>query len=249
MSDDPSRKAVMEEPWGPDRPQEFDDYEEDGQGSPGYNGSVDLVEFGYDPLETAYPLEEDSSVRASLIGSFQTVFTDENSPYDENWDFETTNDFLEWTSEQDYEGLLAVDEGRVVGFTWGYRVDPEEVDIEEKYPEGLEDVQPDIYDGETFMIDEVGVMPEYREQGLGTALESGLLEKLDDRDDVSRVMQRTQWSGENTEKLRLDGEMGFQAFLQEGNDPVTQEVGFVGKDGSDERIYLFQELEGEKPWK
>ncbi len=215
-----------------------------------YDGSVDIVEFGYDSTETDYPLEENSTERASLIGSFQTVFTDDNSPYDENWDFQKVDDFLEWTSEQDYEGALAIDDGRVVGFTWGYKVEPDEVDVNEKYPAGVEEVQENIYDGETFIIDEVGVLPEYRNQGLGTTLESCLMENLDEREDISRVMQRTQWSGENTGKLRLDGSMGFQAFLQgTENDPVTQEVEFVGNEGSDERIYLFQELNGEKQWK
>lgn len=246
----------MEEPWGPNILSEFPGYEEssslegDSPGPCSYDGSVDLIEFGYDSSETVYPLEESSTERASLIGSFQTVFTDENSPYDENWDFETTDDFLKWTSEQDYEGLLAVDEGRVVGFTWGYRVEPEEIDVGEKYPDGLEEVEPDIYDGETFMVDEVGVLPDYRGQGLGTKLESCLMEKLDQREDISRVMQRTQWSGENTGKLKLDGKMGFEAFLQgDENDPVTQDVPFVGNEGSDERIYLFQKLDGEKQWK
>ena len=184
-----------------------------------------------------------------MIGTFQTVFTDENSPYDENWSYEAVNGFLDWTSDQDYEGLLAVDDGRVVGFAWGYRID-EDIPVDEKFPEELDETDEDVYDGSTFMMDEVGVIPEYRGQGLGTALESGLLEKLEGREDVSQVMQRTQWSGENKDKLWLDGKMGFQAFLLgEENNPVTQEVDYVGKDGSDERLYLFQELEGEKQWK
>lgn len=204
---------------------------------------TEFVDFGYAEAETEYPLDDPAN-RASLIGSFQTVFTAENSPYDENWDYETIDGFLEWTSEQDYEGTLAIDDGRVVGFSWGYRVDPGEVDVDEKFPEELEEVEPDIFDGETFMVDEVGVLPdEYRGQGIGTEVESRTLEKAAARDDVSRAMQRTQWSGENTGKLRLDGQLGFEAFLQgEENDPVTQGVEFVGKPGADERIYLGREL-------
>ena len=97
------------------------------------------------------------------------------------------------------------------------------------------------------MIDEVGVLPEpYRGNGIGTQLEEGLLEKLDSREEISRAMQRTQWSGENTGKLWLDGKSGFEAFLYgEENDPVTQEVEFVGKEGGDERIYLWKDLESE----
>jgi GNAT superfamily N-acetyltransferase len=259
MGDKSSKQLIMEEPWGPNRPQEFDDYEEsqsqveeEVSGPCSYDGSVELVDFGYDRTETRYPLEENSAERASLIGSFQTVFTDQNSPYDENWGFETTNDFLESTSELDYEGILAVEEGRVAGFAWGYRVDKDSADVEEKYPEVIDDVVPEIYDGETFMIDEVGVMPDYRDQGLGTALESCLLSKLSEKEDISRSMQRTQWSGQNMPKLELDKNMGFDVLtFQDGraDKPVLQEVEFVGKEGSDERAYLFQELEGEKPWK
>lgn len=217
-----------------------------------YDGDIELVEFGYDSSETDYPLAENSTERASLIGSFLTIFNDENSPYDENWDFETTNDFLESTSELDYEGVIAVEEGRVVGFAWGYRVDKDSVDVDEKYPEELDEVVPEIYDGQTFMIDEVGVMPDYRDQGLGTTLESCLLSKLDERDDISRTMQRTQWSGQNIPKLQLDKNMGFEVLTYEegrAQKPVLQEVEFVGKDGSDDRAYLFQEIGGEKPWK
>lgn len=203
---------------------------------------IEYMDFGFAEYETGYPLE-DSARRASLIGSFQTVFTDENSPYDENWDYETMDDFLEWTSEQDYEGTLAIEDGRVVGFSWGYRVDPETVDLG-KFPGELEDVEEEIFDGETFMIDEVGVLPgRYRGNGIGTEVESRTLEKAGERNDISRAMQRTQWSGENTGKLFLDGKLGFSGFLEgEENSPVTQDVDFVGKPGGDQRIYLGKEL-------
>ncbi len=202
---------------------------------------IEYVEFGFDEDETSYPLDDQAN-RASLIGTFQTVFNDENSPYDENWDYETTDDFLEDTSELDYRGVLAIDDGKVIGFTWGYRIDTDQVEPEEKFPEELSEVEQDLYDGETLMIDEVGVLPKYRGDKVGTNLEEKILEASEEDDELSRAMQRTQWSGENTAKLYLDGKMGFQAFLQgEENDPVTQEVPFVGKEGGDERIYLWRE--------
>lgn len=251
--DDKSRRLIMEEPWGPNTPSEFEDYdyEEDLDLNIGLKDSLDsieLVDFGYSPGETSYPIEENSVERASLIGSFQTVFTEENSPYDENWDYQTTNDFLEWTSDQDYEGLLVIDEGRVVGFAWGYRVDPETVDIEGKFPDRLDDQDQDFYDGETFMIDEVGVMPEYRGNGIGRELESGLLENISERSNISRALQRTQWSGENQAKLGLDNDLSFEVLTYEdgvAEKPVLQEVDFVGTDGSDERAYLWRDVRGE----
>ena len=104
-----------------------------------------------------------------------------------------------------------------------------------------------VYDGRTFMIDEVGVLPDYRGEGVGTELEEQMINKLNQDENISRAMQRTQWSEENTAKLFLDGKMDFEAFLLgEDNDPVTQEVPFVGKDGGDERIYLWRETRGEK---
>lgn len=206
---------------------------------------IEYVEFGFSEDETSYPLNDETN-RASLIGTFQTVFNQENSPYDENWDYETTDGFLEDTSELDYKGVLAIDDGKVAGFSWGYRVDTDQVDPEEKYPEKLAEVEQDVYDGETFMIDEVGVLPNYRGDGIGTELEERMLDKMSDDEDISRAMQRTQWSGANTAKLFLDGKMGFQAFLLgEDNEPVTQDVPFVGKEGGDERIYLWKETQGE----
>lgn len=207
---------------------------------------VEYFDFGFDQDETDYPLN-DPARRSSLIGAFETVFTDENSPYDENWDYKTLNGFLDWTEKQDYEGTLAVLDGRVVGFSWGYKVDPETMEIGDKFPEELKELEKEIYDGKTFMIDEVGVLPEpYRYEGIGTEVEERTIEKVKGRNDISRAMQRTQWSEKNSDKLRLDGKLGFEAFLEgEENNPVTQEVEFVGKEGSDERIYLYQLLEGE----
>lgn len=209
---------------------------------------VDWYEFGFDSKETDYPLEPNSSERASLIGAFETVFNGENSPYDENWDYENLDEFLDSTEEKDYEGVIVVDEGRVAGFAWGYRIDPSGPEMEGKFPGELDFVDEEIYDGSTFMIDEVGVMPDYRGQKLGTRIESALLDRMERRDDISRVMQRTQWSGQNIPKLVIDTRLGFDKFtFSEGvaEEPVLEEVEFVGKDGSDERVYLWKELGGE----
>ena len=210
------------------------------------SNEIEYVDFGFTEDETSYPLN-DGANRASLIGSFQTVFNEENSPYDENWDYDTTNGFLGDTSELEYRGVLAIDDGKVAGFSWGYRVDTDQVDPEEKFPEELSEIDQNVYDGQTFMIDEVGVLPNYRGEGVGTELEERMIDKMQEDQDIFRTMQRTQWSGENTAKLFLDGKMGFQAFLLgEDNGPVTQDVPFVGKEGGDERIYLWRETRGEQ---
>lgn len=207
--------------------------------------SIDFVDLGFRPSETIYPLQD--GYRDSLIETFQEIFTVENSPYDEDWSYEKVDSFLEWTENQDYEGVLAIDKeaDEVVGFTWGYRIDPDKIDTDEKFPEELEDTSIELYDGETFMIDEVGVDPDYRSRGIGRSLEEDLLEKLERDEEISRVMQRTQWSGENIPKLQLDYYLGFTPFTySEGvaEKPVIQEVPFVGNTGGDERAYLWKNL-------
>lgn len=208
--------------------------------------SVEYVDFGFSEEETKRPLQD--SYRDSLIETFQEVFTVENSPYDEDWSYEAVDDFLDKTENKDYKGTIAFDTQteEVVGFTWGYRVDPKQVNIDEKFPEELDDIDTEVYDGETFMIDEVGVDPEYRRRGIGRSLEQSLLQKLQQDDQISRAMQRTQWSGENIPKLQLDYELGFDPFTYSdgvAEKPVLQEVPFVGKTGGDERVYLGKDLE------
>lgn len=201
---------------------------------------VDYVDFGFADWETDYPLNDPGN-RASLIGAFETVFTKENSPYDENWDYETVDELLDWTSEQDYKGTLAISDGKVIGFSWGYRVS-DDIDIDEKFPKELKELETELYDGETFMIDEVGVMPGgYRGEGIGTQLEARTVRKAAEREDISRAMQRTQNSFRNLPKLALDYNLGFEPFEKNGQ-PVFQDVKFVGKPGGDERIYLGQEF-------
>ena len=217
--------------------------------------NIKYVPFGFSGNETSYPLNDQCN-RDDLIEIFQEVFTAENSPYDEDWSYEDVDGFLEDTSQMDYTGVLAVDStvDELVGFAWGYRIDPRNdlIDPEEKFPSEVQNVKPEMYDGDGFMLDEIGVDPDYRAQGIGTELESRLLEELDEDTEIERVMQRTQWSGQNIPKLQLDNNMGFDVLtFQDGraDKPVLQEVEFVGKDGSDERAYLTQELEGEKPCK
>lgn len=208
--------------------------------------NVEYVDFGFSEEETSRPLQDE--YRDSLIETFREVFTIENSPYDEDWSYEQVDDFLDKTQNKDYIGTIAVDTQteEVVGFTWGYRVDPQQINTDEKFPGELEDIGTELYDGETFMIDEVGVDPEYRRRGIGRNLEQSLLQKLRQDNQISRAMQRTQWSGENIPKLQLDYELGFDPFTYSdgvAEKPVLQEVPFVGNPGGDERVYLGKGLE------
>lgn len=220
---------------------------------------VEYVDFGFESDGTEYPLEDDGK-RASLIGAFEMAFSD--SPYGENFDYDLMDGFLEGTSEKDYEGRLAISEGTVVGFAWGYRVEPEEApDVAEEpdFPEGLQGTETDFFDGETYYFEELGVLPDYRDQGIGKELKRQELEQVKQRDDISRGLMRTQYNGEtleglevpeefrdsraeeNEKKLGLDVDLGFEPVETEGG-PAIQEVELVGTEGSDKRIYMDREV-------
>lgn len=223
------------------------------------SGDVKYFDFGFEPNETDYPLEQDEK-RASLIGAFEMAFSD--SPYGENFDYDLMDGFLEGTSEKDYEGRLAVSDGAVVGFAWGYRVETGQspgVNDESDFPEELLDSKTDFFDGETYYFEELGVLPDYRDQGIGKELKRQELEKVKQRDDISRGLMRTQYNGEqleglelpeefrdeegvgNEKKLGLDVDLGFEPVEAEGK-PVIQEVELVGTEGADQRIYMSREV-------
>lgn len=197
---------------------------------------VEYINFGFDSEDTSYPLSRQANA-SSLIGAFQTVF--DHSVYGENWDYETTSNFLESTQQKDYEGRVAVDDGRVVGFVWGHRIEPE---MTEKLPDELQNVDLDIFDGESYILDELGVLPEYRGQGIGSDLEELYIEDVAQKEDSSRIIQRTQLTPENGAKLHLDGANDFTAILDDEYDPVVEDVDLVGVEGRDERIYLWREI-------
>lgn len=197
---------------------------------------LDYFNFGFDHHETGYPLDNDVN-RASLIGSFQMVF--DNSVYGENWDYETTANFLESTSQKDYEGVLAASEGGLVGFVWGHRLEP---DMAEDYPAELQEAEVDVFDGESYILDELGVLPEYRGQGIGQYLEEQYIEDVTEKKDASRIVQRTQNSSDNVVKLSLDDKTGFEPILDQTDEPIIEEVPLVGLEESDKRIYLWREV-------
>lgn len=217
------------------------------------DSGIEYVEFGFDQYETPYPLDQDEN-RASLIGAFEMAFSD--SPYGENFDYDTMESFMEGTEEKDYEGRLALSDGKVIGFAWGYRV---ESDMTQEFPEELQDTETDFFDGETYYFEELGVLPDYRDRGIGKKLKRQEVEQVRQRDDISRGLMRTQYNGEelegldvpeefredqgtgNERKLGLDVDLGFEPVEFNGK-PVIEEVKLVGTEGSDQRIYMSKEV-------
>lgn len=214
---------------------------------------LEYANFGFEPDKTDYPLENDAK-RASLIGSFQMTFND--SPYGENFDYGLMDGFLDDTSDRDYEGRVALIDGRVVGFAWGHRV---ESDMDSEFPEELQDAETDFFDGEAFYFEELGVVPDFRGEGIGKELKRQELEQVKQRDDISQGLMRTQYNGEELEglelpeevsnesgtgnetKLGLDVDLGFEPVEVDGG-PVIEEVDLVGVDGTDQRIYMSREV-------
>lgn len=217
-----------------------------------YPENVEYVDFGFEGSETDYPLNRDE-YRASLIGAFQMAFNE--SPYSENFDFETMQSFLDETEEKDYLGRIALVDNNVVGFAWGYRI---ESGMSSDFPDEIFGPETELSEGDSYYFEELGVLPDYRGQGIGKELKRQELQQVKQREDVSEGFMRTQYNGErleglelpdgyetgengNERKLGLDVDLGFEPVEVQGG-PVIEEVNLEGTEGSDERIYMSREV-------
>lgn len=206
--------------------------------------NIDYVNLGFDPEETSYPISRDENL-ASLIGAFQMTFND--SVYQENWDYEFTRDIITGLQDKDYEGVLALNEGTVVGFAWGYVPEPEEMRIDSDFPDELQEVDVPFLDGETYWFNELGIVEDWRDQGLGKSLKAQELEKVAERSDISRGLERTNFEDENKKKLGLDNDLGFEPVEYQG-EPLVKEIEQVGVEDeegnpmTDPRVYMWRGL-------
>jgi len=216
------------------------------------SNKVEYVDFGFEDNETSYPLSRDE-YRASLIGTFQMAFNE--SPYGENFDFETMQSFLDETEEKDYLGRIALVDNNVVGFAWGYKI---ESGMSSDFPDEIFGPKTELSKGDSYCFEELGVLPDYRGQGIGKELKKKELQQVKQREDISHGFMRTQYNGErleglelpdgyetgengNERKLGLDVDLGFEPVEVQGG-PVIEEVNLEGTKGSDERIYMSREV-------
>ena len=191
---------------------------------------VEFVDLTYDE-DAEYSLS-DESLEASLVGVYQKVFN--RSPYEENFDYELAEDIIQGIQERDTEGLLAISDDRPVGFAWGEVLEPGD---REDFPE---EVPGSFFEGDSYYFAELGVLPDYRDQGLGKELKQREMEKVKDREDIDKGLMRTSVE-ENEKKLGLDDDLGFEALEPDG-EIVTEEVDSVGTEGSDLRGYFWRPL-------
>ncbi|WP_414837307.1 GNAT family N-acetyltransferase [Candidatus Nanosalina sp. VS9-1] len=189
--------------------------------------SLEFTDLSYEPGE--YSLS-DEKMESAVIGMYQRVFN--NSPYGENFDYELAEDIVQGIRGKDTEGLLAVQDGMPVGFAWGEVLEPGDREI---FPD---EIPGEFFDGSSYYFAELGVLPDYRDQGLGKELKRRELEKVKNREDIDKGLMRTSVE-ENDKKLGLDSDLGFEALEPDG-EPVTEEVESVGVEGSDLRGYFWR---------
>jgi GNAT superfamily N-acetyltransferase len=181
--------------------------------------------------DAQYSLSDDR-FEASVIGAFQKTFND--SPYEENFDYEMTEDIFRGIQEKDTEGLLALEDGVPVGFAWGEVLEPGD---SQEFPQEVPD---EFFDGTSYYFAELGVLPDYRDQGIGKELKQKELEKVKDRQDLDKGLMRTSIEG-NEKKRGLDEDLGFQRLEPDG-ELVTEEVDTYGVEGSDLRGYFWRPI-------
>lgn len=191
---------------------------------------VEFAEMTYDE-DAEYSLSDDR-FEAALIGGFQKAFND--SPYEENFDYEMTEEIFRGIRDRDTEGVLAVEDGVPVGFAWGEVLEPGD---RERFPD---QVPEEFFSGSGYYFAELGVLPDYRDQGIGKELKSRELDRVKQREDLERGLMRTSIEG-NEKKLGLDSDLGFEPLETDG-ELVTEEVDSYGVDGSDLRGYFWRNI-------
>lgn len=187
---------------------------------------VEFAELSYDG---DYSLE-DEAFETAVIGTYQRVFND--SPYEEDFNYELAEEIIQSIEGTDTEGFIAVDDGMPVAFGWGEVL---EASDREDFPD---EVPEQFFNGKSFYFAELGVLPSYRDQGIGKEIKRRELEEMKNREDLDRGMMRTSIE-DNEKKLGLDEDLGFEALEPDG-EIVSERVDSVGTEGSDLRGYFWR---------
>ncbi len=190
---------------------------------------VEFFDLTYD--ESEYSLS-DEAFETALIGTYQRVFN--QSPYRENFDYQLAEEIIQGIETSDTEGVVAVDYGIPVGFAWGEVLQPKD---QGDFPDEVPEI---FFDGEAYYFAELGVLPSYRDQGIGKELKKRELQEVMQREDLDKGLMRTSIE-ENEKKLGLDNDLGFRPLERDG-EIVTEEVDTVGRDDSDLRGYFWRRL-------
>ncbi|MDY6771565.1 MAG: GNAT family N-acetyltransferase [Candidatus Nanohaloarchaea archaeon] len=228
--------AVLEERGGPDRPQE-----------------------ALDP-PWIWRMDDGEAVKEDIVDAYRTVWTQEpwNEVFDEQAAREQVEKALEiegavalyaTPEDRDTSVLDATDypddpayitadrdptdeerffdeleEPTAVGFTWAY--DAEEAQDLMPDDEGFQD----LLDNDAAYIAELGVVPGYQSQGIGSRLSEELLGELEEEYD--QAVLRT--NPDSVKAINLYNQLGFER------------TGYTDDEFSD-RVYLVKELDGNGP--
>jgi len=198
------------------------------------SNDVKLVDLSFNP-ESLYSLSDEKYLSA-LIGSYSCTFN--NSVYNDNFDYETAEQIITGLEDRDFEGLMAIENNVPVGFAFGYVLESQD---RENFPEELSRCEENFFENSAFYFAELGVLEEYRNQGIGKGLKSAELDRIKDRDDVEKGLMRTSNTSENKKKLQIDHDLGFEEVLVDG-EVLTETVEAIGENLEDERMYLWREV-------
>lgn len=181
-----------------------------------------FADFGFSKKETQAPLE-DLGYRLDLIYVYQQAFL--NSVYEEEFRRTEVNEIIEMYRDLFSLGRVALDDDEIVGFCFGYRLEP---DMEEKWRDGkgFDGVPEEFFDGNTFYLAELGVLPEYRGEGLGEQLFNQTVRQIRSSDGVEDVVIRT---NRGNPIKSLYNRTGFDRL-----EDVTTDVSQRRKDGEEE---------------
>lgn len=197
--------------------------------------AVKYLQFGFNQEESKIDLSLEEN-RESFISAYQEAF--KNSVYNENFSKEEVNEILDWYQENaDYEGILIVDDSDIVGFSFGFRLEPEFNNEGWRREKGFENVPESYFDGETFYYAELGLEEEYREEGIGKESASAVFDEVESMESMSRLLVRT---NEDNPVRSLYEENDFR-LLEDLTTEIEQRRD-NGEIETDTRIWLTKEL-------
>lgn len=129
------------------------------------------------------PLEK--SVISELSGIYPEPWKEK--PWNEFFTIKEANEIIrEAFNQKGFIGFIAKnDEGQIVGFTWGYLMSSVELSVYAGWNKEM------VYD-KVFYLAELGVLKEFRGEGIGLTLSKKLMGKVSDRvvlrtDDVAKT--------------------------------------------------------------
>lgn len=205
--------------------------------------TVEIVPFGFDNDDTSVPLD-DPRYRTSLVHAYQRVYS--TPPYDELFSHDEVFETVDKYPTFDHEGVIVrdVNTDEIVGFTFGFVVPPgRKGDAEWIAHNGFEAVvgesalEGSLFDGRTFYGEEFGVIPVYRNHGLGGRMARSLLDRVGGRSDIDRALLKTNAGNHVVDNLYRP--MGFESL---GVTEETTQRRVDGSERSDTREWFVNQL-------